>query len=156
VSTGPAGAPTAAADRLDAVLERLHAEGVRRTGARRDVLRVLAAAASHLTIAEIRARIAQRGDALDESTAHRTLATLTRLGVVHAVTTGEATSYALTEQPHLHAVCRICHRVQDIPAADLPANWYAHAVAGLGETGGFSWAAVDLTVTGDCPDCQAR
>jgi Fur family ferric uptake transcriptional regulator len=102
-------------------LERLRRQGHRVTNARRVVLETLARRGGHPTADELCAEIEQRHSGVHRATVYRTLEMLAELGEVTHVHMGHgATAYHLTTsadgQEHLHARCRVCGRVIDLPA----------------------------------------
>ncbi len=102
-------------------LERLRGQGHRVTNARRVVLETLARRGGHPTADELSAEIEQLHSGVHRATVYRTLEMLSELGEVTHVHMGHgATAYHLASavdgREHLHARCRVCGRVIDLPA----------------------------------------
>ena len=105
-------------------IERLRQQDHRITGARRAVIETLARRDGHPSAAELTAEIENRYPGVHLATVYRTLEVLTDLGVVtHVHMSHGATAYHLagtgSAEAHLHAQCRICGRVIDLPANTL-------------------------------------
>jgi Fe2+ or Zn2+ uptake regulation protein len=84
------------------------------------------------------------------ATVYRTLDTLSALGVVSHVHLGHGpTAYHLASAPaHVHAQCRTCGRVVELPPDLLdPVRDAAARVAG------FRLAAEHVALSGTCADC---
>ncbi|GAA3302618.1 transcriptional repressor [Dactylosporangium vinaceum] len=141
-------------ERIAAALSALRAAGGRATSARGAVLRVLAAA-THLSAAEVHARLTADGLPADLSTVHRVLAALTDIGVVHVVPIGGVLTYGLADRPHHHTVCRRCGTVRRLPRAAVAAVIAAATADGTfttdsdGRDGG-------VVVYGNCTACPTR
>jgi Fur family ferric uptake transcriptional regulator len=100
---------------------QLRAQGHRVTGARRAVIETLARHGGHPNAAELSAEIELRHPGVHLTTVYRTLEFLAEQGVVTHVHMGHgATAFHLAGsvdvEAHLHARCRICGRVLDLPA----------------------------------------
>jgi Fur family ferric uptake transcriptional regulator len=136
-----------AADRLGALL---HAHGLRRTAPRIAVLAALEPVDGHLSVAEIRQRLADP-HAPDLATVYRTVTTLVDKGVLHALSMeGGLTTYGLAETPHHHAVCTRCGAIIEVPAQRLRS-----ALEQASEGSAFSLSdSAGLTLHGLCPRCQ--
>lgn len=106
---------------LTRAIDQLRAQDHRVTGARRAVIETLARHGGHPNAVELSAEIEKRHPGIHLATVYRTLEVLTELGVVTHVHMGHgAAAYHLSslvqEQEHLHARCRTCERVFDLPA----------------------------------------
>lgn len=102
-------------------VEQLRVQGQRLTVTRRAVIEALARADGHPSAEELCAQIAPRLPGVHRATVYRTLETLADLGVVTHVHMGHgATAYHLAGhvagQEHLHAHCRGCGRILDLPS----------------------------------------
>lgn len=88
------------------------------TGPRRAVLSVLAGHDGHLGAEEIVEAVAAVDPAVHRASVYRALEALSSLGVVQHVHVGHGgTAYHLLEpQEHLHAQCRRCAAIIDLPA----------------------------------------
>lgn len=106
---------------LATAIDRLRIHKHRVTGARRAVIQTLARRGGHPTAAQLSADIEQLHPGVHLTTVYRTLDFLTELGIVTHVHMGHgAAAYHLSAtdevQEHLHARCRHCERVVDLPA----------------------------------------
>lgn len=137
---------------LAAVAAMLRGKGERMTTPRRAVLTALAEHPGHHTMEEVAALVAVDAPGVHRTSVYRTLVALSGLGVVQHVHLGHgATAYHLTgdDGPHLHAQCRKCGRICDLPS-DLLAD-----VAGRLEVEiGFTLDATHVALSGVCVDCS--
>ncbi len=125
----------------------LRARGLRLTPQRQLVLDAVLAL-DHATPEQILAHV---GGALNLSTVYRTLELLESIGLVAHTHLGRTSAYHATSEPlHVHAVCRGCAAVADVPAAAA-----ASLVGALEDELGFVADLRHLSVTGWCRDCQA-
>jgi Fe2+ or Zn2+ uptake regulation protein len=130
---------------LDTVLiERLRASGQRVTMPRVMVHRFVASAPRHVTADDVHGAL----PTLSPATIYSTLELLEDLELVQRVSTlGGVAVYDSRLDPHDHALCRVCGRVFDIPAAA------AHpAVA----PAGFEVEQTRVQLVGTCADCRSR
>jgi Fe2+ or Zn2+ uptake regulation protein len=148
--------PTAsAAPDVEAVIAEvaalLRARGERMTGPRRAVLAVLAEGSDHRAADAIVARVAERDPGVHRASVYRTLDALSDLGVIQHVHVGHgATAYHLVRpgERHLHAHCRVCGAV-----SDLPADLLDEVAATLARRHGFVLDAGHVALSGLCRDC---
>ena len=84
-------------------------------------------------------------------TVYATLELFVELGLVRRIETGTAALYDAGLEPHQHAVCRSCGRVQDIDGR-LNATGFLRAA----DSAGFHAEGAELIVTGLCAECAAR
>jgi Fur family transcriptional regulator, ferric uptake regulator len=137
---------------VDTVTALLRARGERMTGPRRAVLSVLAADPGHLSADDVHLRVSARDPGVHRASVYRALDMLTELGVVQHVHTGRGvTTYHLIrgERPHLHAQCRVCGTVLDLPEDLLD------TVAGvLARDHGFLLDAGHVALSGVCRCCD--
>lgn len=153
MSAGPGMAPSAAAEAMiGEVAGLLRSRGERMTAPRRAVLRVLAEHGGHLAADAVVTMVAQRDPGVHRATVYRTLEALSELGVIQHVHVGHGgTAYHLVRpgERHLHAQCRGCGAVYDLPF-DL--------LAGVAETLRRSHAFVldadHVALSGLCEQCQ--
>jgi Fur family ferric uptake transcriptional regulator len=152
VTTNPSALDPAVTERLG---ELLRAHGLRRMASRIAVLAVLEPVDGHLSVADIRQRLAEATPAgtqpPDLATIYRTVVILVDRGVLHALTLDNGvTTYGLAVDAHHHAVCTRCGTIIEVPAPRLTSA-LEHASAGssftLSERAG-------LTLHGLCPRCQ--
>lgn len=135
-------------------VERLRGGGHRVTGARRVVLETLARRGGHPTADELCVEIEQRHPGVHRATVYRTLETLAELGEVTHVHMGHgATAYHLADpvkgQEHLHARCRLCGRVLDLPADLLEPIGHR-----LAQQHDFVLDPRHVALSGECLTCQ--
>lgn len=139
---------------LESVATMLRAKGERMTAPRRAVLTALAQTSGHLTIEEIVVAVTQIAPQVHRTSVYRTLAALCDLGVVQHVHLGHgATAYHLTgaSGPHLHAQCRECGRIMD-----LPTDLLTEVARRMGELHGFELDATHVALSGLCVDCAKK
>lgn len=156
ISEGPSpGSPGPDAQGLlAAVADQLRAKGERMSAPRRAVLTALATTAGHLSTEEIAAAVADIAPQVHRTSVYRALAALSELGVVQHVHLGHgATAYHLTgaRGPHLHAQCRQCGRI-----IDLPADLLVGVADRMGALHGFELDATHVALSGLCADCAAE
>ena len=107
----------------------------------------------HATPDEVLAQVRQHTSTVNASTVYRTLEVLEELGLVrHAHLSDRAPTYHSTRgHEHFHLVCRDCHQVISVPAADA-----APFVESLATRHAFSPDLGHLTVFGRCHDCEEK
>jgi Fur family ferric uptake transcriptional regulator len=132
-----------------AVLEH---RGLRSTRQRRAVLSALAAEPNDATAQQIHARLRDRGEGVGLATVYRTLALLSREGVVDALMhqPGEACYRLCGEAHHHHLVCGSCHRVIELGDCELD-PWLDRLAA----EHGFIVDSHTVEVSGTCAACRA-
>lgn len=136
---------------LDAVAAQLRAKGERMSAPRRAVLTALATTEGHLSTEEIAAAVAEIAPKVHRTSVYRALAALSELGVVQHVHLGHgATAYHLTDDhgPHLHAQCRQCGQI-----IDLPADLLVGVADRMGALHGFELDATHVALSGLCSAC---
>jgi Fur family ferric uptake transcriptional regulator len=149
VSTGP----DAAAGAREHALQVLRAHGQRLTRPRRAVVAALAALDGHPSAEDVGAEVARLDAGVHRATVYRTLDTLAELGVVAHVHSHGTTAYHLADPDdgtHLHARCRSCARV-----VDLPGDLLDDAVARVRAGSGFVVEPAHVALSGTCADCSA-
>lgn len=135
-------------------VERLRGGGHRVTGPRRVVLETLARRGGHPTAEELYAEIELRHPGVHRATVYRTLERLAELGEVTHVHMGHgATAYHLTDpvegRVHLHARCRVCGRV-----LDLPADLLEPIGRRLSQDHDFALDPRHVALSGECGTCK--
>lgn len=151
---------SAAAD-VEATIERvvahLREHGHRITMPRRAVVDVLARADGHPTVEQIAADVAERWPGMHLTTVYRTLETLAEIGVVTHVHLAAGTAYHLADPAdsadaahHVHAQCRSCRRVIDLPDGILDG-----VRRRLADDEGFALEPHHVALSGLCRDCAA-
>ncbi|PSL08217.1 Fur family ferric uptake transcriptional regulator [Haloactinopolyspora alba] len=136
-------------------LQRLRAGGHRVTGARRAVIEVLAeAAGGHPSAEQLCGRVSERYPAVHRATVYRTLERLASLGVItHVHVGGAATTYHLAgaagRHEHLHASCRACGRI-----IDLPGDLLEPVRERLAAENAFDLEPPHVALSGTCHACR--
>lgn len=135
------------------VVEHLREHGHRITMPRRAVIDTLARAQEHPTVDRIAADVAERWPGMHLTTVYRTLETLTELGVVDHVHLAAGTAYHLADSAggrsaHVHAQCRSCHRVVDLPEGVLD-----DVRREIDRATGFRLEPHHVALSGLCGDC---
>ena len=132
------------------VAQELSRRGLRATRQRVATLRVLRRSKSHPTSAELHARLRSEQENLSQKTVYEILDALVRAGLASRVTAvGEPYRYEARLEPHYHAACRICGRLQDVSASADP---QIRGRADLPE--GFRVEQIDVTIRGVCLRCR--
>lgn len=128
----------------------LRAKNINPTAMRLLVLSLLKEKNQALTFAEIEGGF----DQSDRVTIYRTLKTFEQKGLIHAITVGNSTQYALCsdacseeehKDAHLHFICKECQKTicltkQDIPEVQIPK--------------GFKIDEIEVVIKGVCEDCM--
>ena len=144
--------PVQAADPLAGAVAALRDRGERVTGPRLAVLRALASLPGHPTAEQVVESVEASQGGVHRATVYRTLETLTALGIVTHVHVGHgATAYHLAERSHVHAHCRSCGSVVDVPESVLdPVR------VGLRDGFGFELDATHVALSGVCAACRGQ
>lgn len=143
---------TAAADPGERALQVLRAHGQRLTRPRRAVVAALAALEGHPSAEDVGAEVARIDPGVHRATVYRTLDTLAALGVVSHVHSHGTTAYHLAapgDEAHLHARCRSCDRV-----VDLPGDLLDDAVVRVRAATGFEVEPAHVALSGTCERCS--
>jgi Fur family transcriptional regulator, ferric uptake regulator len=139
-------------DAVEAAARELRRRGQRVTRPRLAVIRALSALDGHPGADEVAAAVAAGPDAVHRATVYRTLDTLAGLGVVtHVHSSHGTTAYHLADlgEPHLHARCRVCGTV-----VDLPGDLLDDVTDRVSRSAGFELEADHLALTGRCAACR--
>ncbi len=126
---------------------------VRQTKQRAAVIRVLQHSRTHPDAAQVHAEVREQLPSVSLGTVYRTLDALVRDGILTTIErTGQATryDYKRPDEPHHHAVCRVCGAIFDVQAAAVPALPAAALPAG------FQVTDVHLEFMGLCTACAER
>ncbi len=127
----------------------IRSHGYRLTPQRQLVLDTLCAMGGHAAAGEVYDRVAAKMPALNQATVYRTLEFFAELRLVARSDIAGQTVYEIVgEQPHYHLVCRRCHRVDELAAAQL-----SHLADWLLAEHGFQADLDHLIITGVCADC---
>lgn len=135
--------------------DRLRATGRRYTDQRRELVEVLAAAGSPVSIPQI----LERRDDLKQSSVYRNLADLEDAGVVRRVATDEEHGrYELAEAltgHHHHLVCARCGRMRDVQVPGGLEASLDRTLDRLARRAGFASVSHRLDLIGLCAECAA-
>ncbi len=126
----------------------LHARGGRVTPQRLVILRELRRRGRHATAEEIHRAIERELPGTATPTVYATLDLLVELGLARRIDTGTAALYDARLDPHQHAVCRHCGRVQDVDG-----RVSAGPLLRAAEADGFQPHAAELIISGVCAEC---
>ena len=135
---------------LHDLIELLHARGQRVTPQRLVILRELRRRPQHATAEEIHRAVEDELPGMSIPTVYATLELLVELGLVRRIDTGTAALFDAGLEPHQHAVCRRCGRVQDVDG-----RLNAGALLRAADAGGFHPEAAELIISGLCEECAA-
>ena len=139
----------------EAILNRLHGEGLRITAGRRNILNVLFKADKPLSLQDIQDRAAAEGSGPDYATVFRTIAVLDRLRVVHKVNLQRACSYYELNDPSKHYDHIVCTGCGKVVLIDIPCP-LAETEQHVAERYGFRNLSHSLEFFGRCSDCLER
>lgn len=133
------------------LVELLHARGQRATPQRLVILRELRRRRRHATAEEIGRSIRDELPGTSTPTVYAALDLLVELGLARRIDTGAgAALYDARTEPHQHTVCRRCGRVDDL---DFELD--AEALRRASGNAGFTAQAIEIIISGLCPDCAA-
>jgi Fe2+ or Zn2+ uptake regulation protein len=138
---------TEPADQRDLV-EILHARGQRVTPQRLAVLRELRRRGRHATAEEIHRAVDGALPGMATPTVYATLDLFVELGLARRIDTGTAALYDTRLDPHQHAVCRRCGRVEDVDG-----RISAGALIRAAQEAGFEPQSAELIISGVCAEC---
>src|SRR5690349_22787241 len=132
----------------DDLAARLREQGLRLTPQRELILRAVEEL-RHATPDEVLAHVRGQASSVNASTVYRTLEVLEELGLVrHAHLSDRAPTYhSVRGHEHFHLVCRGCHAVTSVDAAE------AAPFVEVLRSRGFAPDLGHLTVFGRCADC---
>jgi len=137
-------------ERLEGIVERLHAEGYRLTPQRVAIVGAVLDGPDHPAVEQIYERVCADFPMLSLATVYKTLDVLEGLGVVQELQVGGVRHYDGDVTPHAHAACVECERIFDLPG-DAGTMYPADRL----EEMGFRALRCEITVYGLCPQCQA-
>ncbi len=140
-------------DPVVAATRALRERGQRVTRPRLAVIEALAGLDGHPSAEAVASAVARTSDVAHRATVYRTLDTLADLGVVtHVHSSHGTTSYHLAdvEEPHLHARCRACGVV-----VDLPADLLEEVTRRVAQVDGFELEPGHVALSGRCATCRA-
>jgi Fe2+ or Zn2+ uptake regulation protein len=133
------------------LIELLHGRGQRVTSQRLVILRELRRRRQHATAEEIHRAVHKELPGTSIPTIYATLDLFVELGLARRIETGTAALYDAGPEPHQHAVCRQCGKVQDVDG-----RLNATALLGAARAAGFRPQGAELIITGLCAECAAR
>jgi Fe2+ or Zn2+ uptake regulation protein len=140
------------ASTTDDLIAILHARGQRVTSQRLVILRELRRYGRHATAEEIQRAVRDDLPGMSTPTVYATLDLLVELGLARKLDVGVGTSlYDARAEPHQHAVCRSCGRIEDVDV-ELDEPGLLRAAT----TTGFRPDAAELVISGLCADCAAK
>lgn len=138
------------ADQVD-LIELLHSRGQRVTPQRLVTLRELRRRGRHATAEEIHRAVLHELPGISVPTIYATLELFVELGLARRIETGIAALYDAGLEPHHHAVCRHCGRVQDVDG-----RLNTNALLDTARAVGFQPQGAELIISGLCADCAAK
>lgn len=130
------------------LIELLHARGQRVTSQRLVILRELRRRRQHATAEEVHRAVHRELPGTSVPTIYATLDLFVELGLARRIETGTAALYDARLEPHQHAVCRRCGRVEDVDG-----GLDAKALLAVARAGGFQPQAAELIISGLCAEC---
>jgi Fur family peroxide stress response transcriptional regulator len=130
--------------------EELARHGLRATRQRIAALRLLRRLRGHPTATELHDRLRFADESLSQKTVYDILDAFVTAGLASRVTAvGEAYRYEARPEPHYHATCRVCGRLDDVPArADTHIRGRTKLPAG------FRAEKIEVTIRGVCRRCR--
>ena len=133
------------------LLEALRQGGLRLTMQRRAICHYLAHTDAHPTAHQIYADLKAAYPSLSLATVYNTLEALVELGAVHALGDAgdNAVHYDADATPHINLACVRCHRIIDLPSAQL-----ATLEEEARRLTGYRLLGARIMYYGLCPDCQ--
>lgn len=130
----------------------LRARGQRVTSQRLVIHSVLRELDRHVTAEDVLHAVSERLPGVSAPTIYATLELFGELGIVRRLArAGGPTLYEPRPEPHHHAVCTVCGRVEDVAASPVDAS----AALRAARRTGFVPERGELTVTGVCARCAA-
>lgn len=136
--------------RTASLSDRLREHGLRATRPRVEVLAMLEGLGGHRSADEVWDHLAAGGRQLPRSSVYNILGSLVEAGLALTADTGSgAVRYETAAQPHHHFVCRLCHRVIDVPCV----TGSAPCLEADEDVGAIEQAQVIFR--GVCADCRA-
>lgn len=133
------------------LVELLHARGQRVTSQRVVILRELRRRRQHETAEAVHRAVHEELPGTSIPTVYAALELLVELGLVRRIDTGTAALFDARLEPHQHAVCRRCGRVQDVDG-----RLNASALLRAADASGFQADGAELIIWGLCEECAAQ
>ncbi|BDI28250.1 transcriptional repressor [Capsulimonas corticalis] len=143
--------PEALEDRVATLQQKLSDSGHRTTPQRINILRALLTTETHPTAEEIWDRVRSVSPTTTLATVYKTLDTLKELGEVMELDTRDDSRHydGLHPDPHPHAVCKRCGRIDDVDLDGLD-TLQSQAT----KASGYRIEEQDVTFYGLCARCQ--
>jgi Fe2+ or Zn2+ uptake regulation protein len=142
--------PTSTSDDQRDLVDLLHSRGQRVTSQRLVILRELRRRRQHATAEEVHRAVQHELPGVSVPTIYATLDLFVELGLARRIDTATAALYDAGLEPHQHAVCRRCGRVQDVDG-----RLNAGTFLGAARESGFQPQGAELIITGLCAECAA-
>jgi Fur family ferric uptake transcriptional regulator len=138
------------------LVDRMRMGGIRVTGPRRAIARVLEESEEHLDVEQITERAKKLDPSVHRATVYRTLGLFKALGLVDELDLlhlrGDRHYYEVrTGGDHGHVICTTCNKVTEPEGEALERMRKA-----LGDQTGYRINFVRLEVGGTCPSCQQK
>lgn len=133
------------------LVELLHSRGQRVTSQRLLILRELRRRGQHATAEEIHRTVQRELPGVSVPTIYATLELFVELGLARRIETSTAALYDAGLEPHQHAVCRRCGRVDDVDG-----RLNANALLGAARAAGFHPQGAELIISGLCASCATE
>ncbi len=138
------------------LVDRMRMGGIRVTGPRRAIARVLEEAQEHLDVEQITDRAKKLDPSVHRATVYRTLGLFKALGLVDELDLlhmkGDRHFYEVrTGGDHAHLICTSCGKVLE-PESESLEPWRR----ALSDQTGFQLNYLRLEVGGVCPNCQQK
>jgi Fe2+ or Zn2+ uptake regulation protein len=132
--------------------EQLRAAGLRATGQRVAVLRVLAESRDHPRVDQVIERVRAQGIAISTQAGYDVCEALHRVALARRIEpAGSPARYeARVGDNHHHLVCRVCGATVDVDCAVGAAPCLEPS-----DAAGFAVDEADVTFWGTCPACQS-
>jgi Fe2+ or Zn2+ uptake regulation protein len=132
------------------LVDLLHRRGQRVTSQRLVMLRELRRLRRHATAEEVHRAVEHELPGVSVPTIYATLDLFVELGLARRIDMPSAALYDAGLEPHQHAVCRRCGRVEDVGG-----SVNAAALLGAAKATGFQPHGAELIITGLCAECGA-
>ena len=126
----------------------------RLTQHRQEVLDAVAARPAHLSAAQVYDLVHQAQPRIAFATVYNALHYLVKVGLIAEVRQPDGVvAYDRNTAPHDHIVCRLCGRLDDVPAEPGRAV-DAHVHAAVADSTGYTVEGHRVEYTGICPTCR--
>lgn len=135
-----------------AIVGGLKAQGFKLTDARRLIVEILCSRTLPVSVSELLAEMAERGERADKTTVYREILFMQERGIARQVHFGDRVKrYELRDGGHHHhLVCVECGNAVDVPLE----NDLASAEKTIEKKTGYSIRRHSLEFFGVCPECR--